>query len=301
MDAFLCDSRIHRKTKLNYKSQVKYIVICPGSALAGSCPIREWNITSIQINPPKAGYYPHSHNFQLVHNTGRGYSVPLPKDTAHSRSHSFLYTGHEYWKKSQKTINLFFLYQMLHLKMYVQKMCYSSAMPSRKQSHYRYQNENLHLLSHLGHVFFIPNLQSKPGTHNKALYTFFFFFSVRAGLFHCSWIRAGTSTGNKVLGLEYPYQLDPFNIFYIIFYSLWKKLCYKHGFALALFKHRTCSVPSWKLLLETGQCSLCQVTLSVEKPCRLGGFNLKADLCVFYIYLILIWRYKDSYCILSNL
>lgn len=33
-------------------------------------------------------------------------------------------------------------------------MRYSSTMPSRKQSHYRYQNENLHLLSHLGHVFF---------------------------------------------------------------------------------------------------------------------------------------------------
>lgn len=172
MEAILSDCRMHWKTKLNYKSQVKYIVIHLCSALAGSCLVREQNITSMQINPPKAGYYPHSHNFQLVHNTGTSYSVQLPKDTAHTGSHSFLYTGHEYWKKNQKNINLFSLYQMLHLKIYVQKISYSSTMPSRKQSHYRYQNENLNLRSHLGHVFFTPSPQSEPGTYNKALYSF---------------------------------------------------------------------------------------------------------------------------------
>lgn len=175
MEAFLYDSTMHWKTKLGYKFQAKYIVICPGSALAGSCLVREWNITSMQINPPKAGYYPHSHNFQLVQNTSRVYSFSLPKDTGYAWI-TLIFT-HKTWvqKKEPKKGKFVFLHHMLHLKMYIQKMCYSSTMPSRKQSHYRYQNENLHLLSHFGHVFFnsyqilSPNL----GHQTKPPYTFF--------------------------------------------------------------------------------------------------------------------------------
>lgn len=299
MKAFLHDSTMHWKTKINYKSQAKYIVICPGSALAGSCLVGEWNITTTQINPPKAGYYPHSHNFQLVQNTGRGYSFPLPKDTGytHFEWHSFLYTGHEYWKKNQKNVNWFFIHQLLHLKIYVQKMYYSSTMPSRKQSHYRYQNENLHL-SHFGHMFLTPNPQSKPGTHNKA--PILFFLQCQSWVVSLQLIRAGTTTGNKVLGLELPYQLDPLKS------RSSSTVCERNfvtnmGFGLLCsVKHRTSSVPSWKLLLGISQCNLYRVTLSTEKLCHLRGFNLKADLPVFYIYLILIWKYNDSYCSLSN-
>lgn len=125
---------------------------------------------------------------------------------------------------------------MLHLKIYVQKMCYSSTMPSRKQSHYRYQNENLHLLPQFGHVFFNSHQILSPnlGHTTKSPYTFFF-CTVRAGLFHCSWPELASSLGaSKVLGLESPYQLDPFKRPFI-FYSLWQKLCYKGGLGLALF------------------------------------------------------------------
>lgn len=103
-------------------------------------------------------------------------------------------------------------------------------------------------------------------------------------------IRADTTTGNKVLGLKSPYQLDPFKS------RSSSPVCERNFVTnmglrlLCSVKHRTCLVPSWKLLLGTGQGSLCQVTLSTEKQRHLGGFNLKADLCVFYIYLILIWR-----------
>lgn len=124
---------------------------------------------------------------------------------------------------------------MLHLKMYVQKMCYSSTMPSRKQSHYTYQNENLHLLPQFGHVFFKSHQILSPnlGPHNKVPIHFFFLYCE-------SWVvplqltRAGTITGSEVLGLESPYQLDPFKRPFI-FYSLWQKLCYKDGLGLALF------------------------------------------------------------------
>lgn len=123
---------------------------------------------------------------------------------------------------------------MLHLKMYVQKMYYSSTMPSRKQSHYRYQNENLHLLPQFGHVFFNSHQILSPnlGHTTKSPYTFFLYCE--------SWVvplqltRAGTITGSKLLGLESPYQLDPFKRPFI-FYSLWQKLCYKDGLGLALF------------------------------------------------------------------
>lgn len=212
--AFLYHSTMYWKTKLNYKCQAKYVCICPGSALAGSCLVREWNITPMQINPPKAGCYPYyscSHNFQLVQTTGRGYSLPIPKDAgyAHSGSCSSLYTRHEYLKRSQKRVNLFFLHRMLHLKTYVQKMCYSSTMLSRKQSHYRYQNENLHLLPHFGHGSSI-HTKSSVQTWDTQQSPHFFFWYCESWVVPLQLIRAGTITGNKVLGLESPCQLDPF-------------------------------------------------------------------------------------------
>lgn len=90
-------------------------------------------------------------------------------------------------KKEPKNVNLLFLHQMLPLKMYVQKMCYSSTMPSRKQSHYRYQNENLHLLSHLGHVFFNSHQILSPNWDTEQ----------RAGLFHCSWSEHTPPLGTR--------------------------------------------------------------------------------------------------------
>lgn len=59
--------------------QTKYVCICPCSALAGSCLLRELNITSKKINSPEAGYYQSSYNSQQVQNRGRGDFFPLPK------------------------------------------------------------------------------------------------------------------------------------------------------------------------------------------------------------------------------
>lgn len=72
---------------------------------------------------------------------------------------------------------------------------------------------------------------------------------------------------------------------------------------LGSVKCSTCSVPARKVLLETGLwlCSICQVTRATRRShVHLGGFNLKADLPVFYIYLILMWRSEDSNDSLSN-
>lgn len=73
---------------------------------------------------------------------------------------------------------------------------------------------------------------------------------------------------------------------------------------LGSMKRSTCSVPARKVLLETGLwlCSICQVTCATRRShVHLGGFNLKADLPMFYIYLILMWRSEDSNDSLSNL
>lgn len=180
-------------------------------------------------------------------------------------------------------------------------MCYSSTMPSRKQSHYRYQNKNLHLASHFGHVIFnwykilSPNL----GHKTKPPHTFFFFGVWELGCFTAAdqnWYHhweQGTWTGVPLSAGSFCKPSA-------------STVCERNfvtNTGLGLLhsvKHRTCSVLSWKLLLETGHCSLYQVTLSTGKPCCFGGCNLKADISVFYIYLILIWRYKNSYRSLSN-
>lgn len=124
---------------------------------------------------------------------------------------------------------------MQHTKIYVQKMCYSSTMPSRKQSHYRYQNKNLHLASHFGHVIFnwykilSPNL----GHKTKPPHTFFFFWSVRAGLFHCSWSKLVPSLGTRYL--DWSPLISWILLQAFSFYSMWKKLCYKHRLGFASF------------------------------------------------------------------
>lgn len=189
---------------------------------------------------------------------------------------------------------------MLHLKLYVQKICYSSTMPSRKYSHYRYQNENLHLLPHFGHVFFNSH-QILSQTWDTQSPHRLFFCTVRAGLFHCSWSKLAPSLGTRYL------VWSPRISWILLKGSSSSTVCERNfvtNMGLGLLcsvKHRTCSVSFWKLLLKTGQCSLYQVTLRTEKACCLGGFNIKADLPMFYMNLILIWRYKDSYCSLSNL
>lgn len=88
-------------------------------------------------------------------------------------------------------------------------MCYSSTMPSRKQSHYRYQNENLHLLPHFGHGFFNSHQVLSPNLGHTTKPSLFFLYC-ESWVVPLQLIRAGTITGNKVLGLESPYQLDPF-------------------------------------------------------------------------------------------
>lgn len=128
-----------------------------------------------------------------------------------------------------------------------------------------------------------------------------FFCTVRAGLFHCSWPELAPSLGASYL------VWSPLISWILLKGHSSSTVCdrnfvTKMGLGLLCsVKHRTCSVSFWKVLLETGQCSLYQITLSTEKACHLGGFNIKADLPMFYINLILIWRYEDSYCSLSNL
>lgn len=182
-------------------------------------------------------------------------------------------------------------------------MCYSSTMPSRKQSHYRYQNENLHLLPQFGHVFFNSHQILSPnlGHTTKSPYTFFFVLwelgcsTAADQSWHHHWEQARYLVWSPLIswillkGRSSSTVCD-------------RNFVTKMGLGLLCsVKHRTCSVSFWKVLLETGQCSLYQVTLSTEKACHLGGFNIEADLPMFYINLILIWRYEDSYCSLSNL
>lgn len=56
----------------------------------------------------------------------------------------------------------------------------------------------------------------KPGTHKAPID---FFLYCESWVVPLELIKAGTITGNKVLGLESPYQLDPFKRLFI-FYSL---------------------------------------------------------------------------------
>lgn len=60
-----------------------------------------------------------------------------------------------------------------------------------------------------------------------------FFCSVRAVLFHCSWSEQVPSLGTRYL--DWSPLISWILLKAFIFYTLWKKLCYKHGLGLALF------------------------------------------------------------------
>lgn len=94
MEACLYDNALKNKTEL----QIPVKVYCYLSWFCTGWKFYSQGVehplqTTMQINPPKAGYYPHSHNFQLVQNTGRGYFSHFQKKLVmHARDHTHFYT-----------------------------------------------------------------------------------------------------------------------------------------------------------------------------------------------------------------
>lgn len=114
-----------------------------------------------------------------------------------------------------------------------------------------------------------------------------FFLSCESWVVSLQLIRAGTITGNKVLGLESPYQLDPFESLHLLQFV--KETCYKHGLGLALFS-QTQNLLSPFLKAPARNRSLQPLPGHPQHREAMSpwGIYLKADFPVFYIYLILI-------------
>lgn len=157
----------------------------------------------------------------------------------HTVSHWFLYTGHEYWKKPKKVnlfLEMFFLHQMLHLKMYVQKML--PVQPCQVENHHTTG------IKTKSFVYCLILVRCSPVHTKSSVQTWDTQQSpqtplaqpcgstLKAGLFHCSWSELAPSLGTRYL--HWSHHSDPFKRPFT-FYSLWKKLCYKHGLGLALF------------------------------------------------------------------
>lgn len=179
-------------------------------------------------------------------------------------------------------------------------MCYSSSMPSRKQSHYRYQNENLHLLSHFGHELFTPNPQSNLGHTTKPPNTFFFFCSVRAGLVHCSWSELASPLGTRYLDWS---PLISWILLKAVHLLQFVKETLLQMWAWACFVQSN-TEPAQSLLesscYKQVNAAFSRSPWAHRSHVTLGDLILKQiSLCSTFIYLI--WRYKDSYCSLSNL
>lgn len=229
MKAFLHDSTMHWKTKINYKSQAKYIVICPG-----------WKLSS-------RGVEHHNH----ANKSSQGRILPpftqLPAGSEH-RQRLFFPITKRYWLYTL-WMTLLFIHRTWILKKEPKKcklvfhppvvtpknLCTENVLQFNyaKQKTItlqvsKWKPSSVSLWSRVPHTKSSVqtwDTQQSPHTIFSAVSELGCFTAADQS-WHHHW-EQGTWTGAPLSAGSFK---KPF-----IFYSLWKKLCYKHGLGLALF------------------------------------------------------------------